>query len=212
MNDLNISIFGNKNFLEIVNELNLFPASNVNYIENINAYMDIKEDSSQIVFFFLKNDNKSIFLKIKEKGNPIVLITSSSVSQNLYSEEFIEKINMPFKIFNFKKKVVSLLAKLDFKKSSLINLDSYVIDKNERKLKKDGLELKLTEKETNFLVLFSIKKKPLSRDFILKSVWKYSLESDTHTVETHIHRLRKKILEKFKDNNFIKNNNKGYFV
>ena len=212
MNDLTISIFGNKNFLEIVNELNLFPGSNVSFVDNINVFMDIKADSSQIAFFFITEDNKKDFLKIQEKTNPIVVITSPSIPQNHYSGDFIEQINMPFKILSFKKKIVSLLAKYDFKKSSLINLGDYVIDKNERKLKKNGLELKLTEKETNFLVLFSQKNKPLSRDFILKSVWKYSLESDTHTVETHIHRLRKKILEKFNDNNFIKNNTEGYFI
>ena len=54
--------------------------------------------------------------------------------------------------------------------------------------------------------------KPLSRGFILSNVWKYSSEADTHTVETHIHRLRKKILTKFNDDNFIKNNDQGYYI
>ena len=53
---------------------------------------------------------------------------------------------------------------------------------------------------------------PVSRKEVLKNVWNYSAETDTHTVETHIHRLRKKILEKFDDNNFIKNNKEGYFI
>ena len=88
----------------------------------------------------------------------------------------------------------------------------YIIDKYERKIKKNNIELQLTEKETNFLILFSNSKEPLSKNFVLKNVWKYSLESDTHTVETHIHRLRKKILEKFNDDKFIKNNDKGYYV
>ena len=79
-------------------------------------------------------------------------------------------------------------------------------------LKKDNLELQLTEKETELLVLFSKKQEPLSRNFVLENVWKYSAETDTHTVETHIHRLRKKFLDKFKDKNFIKNNNKGYYI
>ena len=103
-------------------------------------------------------------------------------------------------------------ARHKFKKRSLINLGEYIIDKNERKIKKEDLELQLTEKEINFLILFSQNKEPVSRDYVLKNVWNYSLESDTHTVETHIHRLRKKILNKFKDNNFIKNNEKGYFI
>ena len=53
---------------------------------------------------------------------------------------------------------------------------------------------------------------PIGRNFFLKNVWKYSEVTETHTVETHIHRLRKKILDKFNDNNFIKNNNKGYYI
>ena len=55
-------------------------------------------------------------------------------------------------------------------------------------------------------------KKPLSRNFVLKTVWNYSSKTDTHTVETHIHRLRKKILDKFDDKNFIKNDNRGYYI
>jgi len=78
--------------------------------------------------------------------------------------------------------------------------------------KKNNLELQLSEKEINFLILFSESKEPISRSLVLKNVWNYSSESETHTVETHIHRLRKKILEKFGDNNFIKNNNKGYYI
>ena len=91
-------------------------------------------------------------------------------------------------------------------------MQGYIIDKNERKIKKDDLELQLTEKEVNFLILFSKNNKPLSRNFVLRNAWNYSLKSETHTIETHIHRLRKKIFQKFNDNNFIKNNNKGYYI
>jgi len=111
-----------------------------------------------------------------------------------------------------KKKIISVNAKNEFKKNSLISLKDYIIDKNERKIKKNQLELQLSEKEINFLVLFSKTKEPISKDLVLKNVWNYSSDSETHTVETHIHRLRKKIFEKFNDNNFIKNNNKGYYI
>ena len=70
----------------------------------------------------------------------------------------------------------------------------------------------MSEKEINFLILFSENKGPIPRNLVLKKVWHYSTESQTHTVETHIHRLRKKILEKFGDKDFIKNNNKGYYI
>ena len=119
---------------------------------------------------------------------------------------------MPFTILEFEKKVISLIAKSEFKKNSLIQLDDYIIDKNEKKIKKNELELQLSEKEINFLILFSKNKEPISRNLVLKKVWNYSSESETHTVETHIHRLRKKILEKFGDDNFIKNSYKGYYI
>ena len=212
MNNLTISIFGNKIFLEIINELKLFPEFRVNFLDNLNLLTNNRVDNNQVIFFFITNDNKKDFIKIKEMKNPIVVIAASSVSYNKYSNDFIEQINMPFKITNFKRKVISLLAKHKFKLSSLIHLQDYIIDKNERKIKKNDLELQMTEKETNFLILFSQHDKPLSRNFVLKKVWKYSLESDTHTVETHIHRLRRKISEKFNDNNFIKNNKDGYYI
>ena len=70
----------------------------------------------------------------------------------------------------------------------------------------------MTEKEIKLLELFLINKKPISKDKILISVWNYSSEADTHTVETHIYRLRKKISEEFMDENFIQNNKDGYFL
>jgi len=212
MQDLTISIFGNKIFLEIINELNLFPESKVNIIDNFDYYINNKEDNTQIIFYFINDSNKKDFLQIKEKKKPIIVIAQRFTLQNQYLSDFTEQINMPFKIGNFRNKVISLLSKCEFRKSYLIVLLDYVIDKNERKIKKNGIELKLTEKETDFLILFSRKKKPLSKLFFLKNVWNYSLESDTHTVETHIHRLRKKILKKFNDNNFIKNNIEGYYI
>jgi len=212
MNNLTISIFGNKIFLEIINELELFPGSKVNISDNFNIPVSNEIGNNQIIFFFITNNNKSDFIKIKRTKKPIIIIAPPSISHNKYSGDFVEQINMPFKVNNFKKKVISLLAKHKFKLSSLINLKDYVIDKNERKIKKNDLELQMTEKETNFLILFSQYDKPLSRNFVLKKVWKYSSETDTHTVETHIHRLRKKISEKFNDDNFIKNNKDGYYI
>ena len=70
----------------------------------------------------------------------------------------------------------------------------------------------LTEKEIQLLELFLNKKKPISKDYILSTVWNYSADADTHTVETHIYRLRKKINEKFMDEKFILNNKEGYYL
>ena len=87
-----------------------------------------------------------------------------------------------------------------------------MLNKNEKKLSKSSNYIVLTEKEVQLLELFLNSKKPLSKDRILSSVWNYSTDADTHTVETHIYRLRKKITEKFMDQNFILNNKNGYYL
>ena len=166
----------------------------------------------QLVVFFETKVNKDFCKKMENNNFPSIIITKSSVPKNILSSNFIEQLNIPFSILNLEKKIISLLAKYKFNKNSLINLSGYIIDKNQRKIKKNDLELQLTERETDFLILFSKTSKPINRNIVLQDVWKYSTESDTHTVETHIHRLRKKIFEKFGDKNFIKNINKGYYI
>ena len=212
MSDLTISIFGNKILLEIIREIKLFPKYKITYYEDLDLCIKDAAKLNLLVIFFIEEKNKSFFNKNKINSFPSILIVESLFPKNMFSNEFSEQINMPFTILEFEKKVISLIAKNEYKKNSLIHLNDYIIDKQERKIKKNNLELKLSEKEINFLILFSISKKPISKNLVLKKVWHYSLESETHTVETHIHRLRKKILEKFGDDNFIKNNNKGYYI
>ena len=190
MNNFTISIIGNKIFFEIISELKLFSKFSIKFYDNVDLYIEDSNKENQIALFF---DNP-LSLKIKSEGKTL------------------ENIKIPFKILDFEKNITLLIAKNKFKKNSLINLSGYIIDKNERKIKKDDLQLKLSEKEINFLIQFSKSKGPISKNLVLKNVWNYSADSQTHTVETHIHRLRKKILEKFGDKNFIKNNNKGYYI
>ena len=103
--------------------------------------------------------------------------------------------------------IESSIAKDKFGKNSFIKMKNYILDKNEKKLKKGMNFVVLTEREIQLLELLHNQKKSLSKSFILKEVWKYSDEADTHTVETHIYRLRKKIAEKFVDQKFILNIN-----
>ena len=207
MNNLTISIFGNKIFFEIMRELKLFSQFKIKHYENLDLCVKDADKGNQLVVFFTHPFNI-----IKIDNFPSILIIEPSNPINKLSGDLNVQLKMPFRILDFKKKIISLMSKNEFKKNSLIHLNDYIIDKNERKIKKDNLELKLSEKEVNFLILFSKNKEPISRNFVLKNVWKYSEETETHTVETHIHRLRKKILEKFGDSDFIKNNNQGYYI
>tara|TARA_Y100000590_G_scaffold323332_1_gene366228 strand:- start:1051 stop:1689 length:639 start_codon:yes stop_codon:yes gene_type:complete len=212
MNKLVISIFGNKILIEILDELQLFKEFEFKFFDNLDLCIRESKNNNQLIIFFLNNENNKDFKAIIQNNLPVLVITKHESIKNKRYHSLSEKISMPFGVLEFKKKIVSILARYEFSQSSLINLGGYTIDKNERKIKKGEVELQLTEKEINFLILFSQKNTPLTRNFILKSVWNYSSESDTHTVETHIHRLRKKILEKFNDKNFIKNDNKGYYI
>jgi len=212
MGNLTISIFGNQIFFEIMNELKLFSKYKIEFYDNLNFCSKNAVRNDHLAIFFITETNKKDYEKVEKNNFPSIIITKSRISPNMLSGEFTERLSIPFSILELEKKIISLLAKYKFKESSLINLQGYIVDKNERKIKKNNLELQLTEKEINFLILFSQSEKPLSRNFVLKKVWNYSSKSDTHTVETHIHRLRKKFLEKFKDSNFIKNNDKGYYI
>ena len=212
MSNLTISIFGNQIFSDITNEIKLFSKFKIKYYDDFSLCIQEAEKSGQLVIMFLSDIDRKDYVKLEKNKFPLIIIAKTSIAKNFLPNEFIEILNMPFAILDLNKKIVSLLSKYEFNKSSLINLGNYIIDKNERKIKKNDLNLQLTEMEINFLILFSKNNKPLSRNFFLKNLWRYSPESDTHTIETHIHRLRKKIFDKFNDRNFIKNNKKGYYI
>tara|TARA_B110000438_G_C15707475_1_gene603824 strand:- start:9 stop:644 length:636 start_codon:yes stop_codon:yes gene_type:complete len=211
MNNYTISIFGNKIFFEIISELKYFSTFKVKYYNDIEKCVNEPNEKSQIIVYFLNDTNKFIFNKNTIIKHPVLLVNKFLSKKNIFNEG-IEQINMPFTIIDFEQKITSIIAKNNYKKNSFISLGSYVINKYERKIKKDNLELQLSEKEINFLILFSKTTRPLSRNFVLKNVWNYSSQTETHTVETHIYRLRKKIHKKFNDDNFIKNNNEGYYI
>ena len=212
MGNLTISVIGNQIFLEIIEELKLFTKYKIKFYHDLSLLTGDSTNSDELFIFFLTDVNKKDYEKLVKNNLPLIVINKPLGSKLILSNAFVELINMPFKVLDLEKKIVSLSARFKFRKSSLINLRGYVIDKNERKIKKGTLELQLTEKEINFLILFTQNDKPLTRNFLLKNVWNYSPESETHTIETHIHRLRKKILKKFNDNNFIKNDNRGYYI
>ena len=212
MGNLTILIFGSKIFLEIINEVKLFSKFKIKYYEDLDLCVKDAEKQNLLAIFFVNKKNINFFNNNKINNFPSILITEFSNSKSTFPNELREHLNMPFSILELEKKIISLVAKNEFKNNSLIQLNDYIIDKNERKIKKNNLELQLSEKEINFIILFKKSKKPISRNLLLENVWNYSLESETHTVETHIHRLRKKILKKFGDDNFIKNNNKGYYI
>ena len=133
-------------------------------------------------------------------------------SQTKVKKNFIfnDQLYLPLNILDLKKKINDLLSSYKFSKNSSVNIKNYTIDKNLKIMKKDNVFINLTEKEVDLLVLLNEEKKPLNKILILKKIWQYSTDADTHTVETHIYRLRKKVLEKFGDREFLNIFKEGY--
>jgi len=104
-----------------------------------------------------------------------------------------------------------LITKYNFFKKSKILIRNYEIDSNERSIIKEKIKVKLTEKELE-LILALNNKNGLNKSFLLKSIWKHSIDLDTHAFETHLHRLRKKMNKYFNDNNFIVEKNSLYYL
>ena len=127
-------------------------------------------------------------------------------------DDYDASLELPATLKEINSVVESTAAKKRFSKNSSIQIKSYSLNKNEKKLSKSNIFIILTEKEIQLLELLLRNNKPISKDFILSSVWNYSSDADTHTVETHIYRLRKKINEKFMDEKFILNNKDGYYL
>ena len=211
MDNSTISVFGSKTFFEIINELDLFKESKFNYYNDLELCIKNAEKQNDVVLAFCSREHLNFLDKIKNSF-PMILISNLDIKNKVFLHYLKDQLKMPFTIMQLQKKITSINAKSKFKKNSLIELNNYTIDKNERKIKKGDLELQLSEKEINFLVLFAVTVKPISKDLVLKKVWNYSDKSETHTVETHIHRLRKKIFEKFGDEKFIKHKKNGYYI
>jgi len=139
--------------------------------------------------------------------NAKILITSRRNVQNNNSNNIIER---PLSIHDLNKKIIQLISKKKFYKNSTIKIKEYVLDKNEKKLKHGTKSITVTEKEIQLIELLYFEKKSISKKDILKKVWQYAVDADTHTVETHIYRLRKKIISEFADAYFINNEKEGY--
>ena len=153
--------------------------------------------------------DKNISKSISKINITKMLIAKSKYSSGL---TYDEKINLPVDINELNRKVVELNTKKKFFFNSSIQIKNYILDKNEKKLKKNDLSIVVTEKEIQLIELLFNSKKHLKKKIILQEVWKYASDADTHTVETHIYRLRKKIIDKFQDGNFIINTKNGYSI
>ena len=205
-------VFGTKNFNNSLNEIKEYLSfSLIFYDKNTYSESLFPKINSLLVDSEICNDVDVLSSINKIKNKPILLLKRNDTNSiNKLSFDFT--INLPLNLFEFSYCIENLISVKKFNSNSSIKIKEYLVDKNERKLKKNNLSIAITEREIQLIELLFYEKKPQTKNAILKKVWKYVENTDTHTIETHIYRLRKKILNKFKDENFITNSKVGYTI
>ena len=151
------------------------------------------------------NLNDSLILV---KSNKQIFLNNGKISKKI----FFSIPNYPITIDKLVEILNVNLIKQKYNYQSNIDIKDYKLDLNSRTITKNNQNLKLTQKEIDIILFLNDYDKPQKVSILQNKVWGYSLELETHTVETHIYRLRKKINDKFKDNNFILSNDDGYFI
>ena len=208
MNNIHLSILGSDRFSSILNELEF------NNILNLSSQSNHNSKNILVKILFVEN------LKVKEvknyllKNEPTILFLNHKdyvKKNNLSLLDFHVILDLPIEILSFKEILNILIIKYNFFKKSKIIIKDYEIDSNERSITKQKIKIKLTEKELELILLLN-NNNGLSKSFLLKSIWKHSLDLDTHAFETHLHRLRKKINKHFNDKDFIVEKNSLYFL
>ena len=208
MSNVDVSIFGSTIFSSILSELEF------NKILNFNNQLNFKDKKIIVKILFVET------LKVKEVKNyllqnePIILFLNSKdylKRNDLKLLDFHLSLELPIEILSLKEILNILITKYSFFKKSKIIVNNYEIDSNERSISKQKIKVKLTEKELE-LILALNDNDGLNKSFLLKNIWKHSLDLETHAFETHLHRLRKKINKYFKDKNFIIEKNSLYYL
>ena len=200
MHKLNVKILGPSSFISTLNELKKFL--------KFNSSLDNFKDNPNVILFHIE--------ALKDQKQKDFITSNDSIKICVGKKEDLSNsydayLELPATLKEINTLVENTVAKKKFTKNSSIEIKNYFLNKNEKKLFKSGNFITLTEKEVQLLELFLNNDKPVSKDDILSSVWNYSSAADTHTVETHIYRLRKKINDEFMDEKFILNNKEGYY-
>ena len=180
-----------------------------------NIFDEIK-DYLEFQIFHYKNEENFLNTNNLNLSDSLILVKSNkfffSNNDKIDRKKILSISKYPITIDKLVELLNINLIKQKYNYQSNIDIKDYVLDLNSRTITKDKESLKLTQKEIDIILFLNDYKKPQKVNILQNKVWGYSLELETHTVETHIYRLRKKINDKFKDNNFILSNDDGYFI
>ena len=186
----------------------------INYSSLYEILDEIKENLSfKVIKFENENDFKmnneldTLNCLIITKTNPNLLLNN-----NITVKNFFDLNDLPLPLKKLLERINIKLIKLTFNNQSKIIIKGYELNLNSKFFTKDNLNLKLTEKEIEVILYLNNTKLKHDVADLQKNIWRYSTNMETHTVETHIYRLRKKIRDLFKDENFILSHKSGYFI
>ena len=174
---------------------------------------EIKENLKFEIFNF-KKDYKISKLDNSTYGNYLIVAKSLSnfINKDIEKKKLYLIGNLPIKINKFIEKINIQLLKQKYNYQSEIQINKYKLNLNSREISLNKKLIKLTEREIDIILFLNENKKPINIDILQKEVWGYNSELETHTVETHIYRLRKKLKDKFNDEEFILSLKKGYQI
>ena len=190
----NIFIINYISLYEILNEIK----DNLSFnVENYASEDDLIENSS------LDLKNSLIISKSKKK-----LISNKKITD----KNFLDLSLFPISLNKLVELINIQLIKLKFSHQSKFNIKNYELNLNSKFISKSDLSLKLTEKEIEIILYLNETKTKHDVADLQRNIWGYSVDMETHTVETHIYRLRKKISDKFNDENFILSRQNAYFI
>ena len=188
------------------------------FIINFRSLYEVLYEIKHDLLFDIKNyDNEDSLLKNQSLNLKNSLIISKS-HKNLLSIKDLSKANffdlnlLPMSLTKLIELINIQLIKLKFNNQSKINIRDYELNLNSKFISKSDLNLKLTEKEIGIILYLNESNNDHQVHDLQKNIWGYSADMETHTVETHIYRLRKKIADKFNDENFILSGQNGYFI
>ena len=189
MTDQNLIIFNLPVIFEVLNEIQ----DNLNFrISKVNNKNDLKRTHDNL------SNNSIILTDLKSELNEI--------NNKIILTDFPLKIKNVIEIINVK------FLKLKYNNQSEVNVKNYEINLNSREISFQNKKIKLTEKEIEIILFLNSSDKERTVEELKKKVWNYKAELDTHTVETHVYRLRKKIKENFGLNKLIISTKKGYKI
>ena len=214
MNKQTINIVGVHTLYNIFEEIkdNLsFNVTNFDKEDNfLKLYRENKIDIANSLIL-TKAENKDLFVKKNNINKQNIFLFYNKDNNYDINLEY-NLLKYPIEIYSLIEKINIQLIKQKYNYQSKIKLNDYYLDLNSRNIAKKDKSLKLTEREMDIILFLNDKKKPQKINILQSQVWEYSSDLETHTVETHIYRLRKKINNKFKDNKFIISTDKGYII